>query len=82
MIEIKDHSNLSGKPLAIFTPADSEELISFLNSNKDVKYRIGAGLTGVSGAAVPENDEYYIDFSQYKSLYWIDRNTLYFYHCS
>ncbi len=74
MIEIKDHSNLSGKPLAIFTPADSEELISFLNSNKDVKYRIGAGLTGVSGAAVPENDEYYIDFSQYKSLYWIDRS--------
>jgi glycolate oxidase len=73
MIEIKDHSGLSGIPKTVFSPKNSEELISILKKNQKSKFRIGAGLSGVSGAAVPNSDEIYIDFSNYKSLEWIDK---------
>jgi glycolate oxidase len=73
MIEIKDHSGLSGAPLSVFTPKNAEELISFLQTNSKSKFRIGAGLSGVCGAAVPKSNEIYIDFSKYKSLEWIDK---------
>jgi FAD/FMN-containing dehydrogenase len=73
MIEIKDHSGLSGTPLSVFLPKNAEELISFLKTNTKSKFRIGAGLSGVSGAAVPKSDEIFIDFSNYKSLEWIDK---------
>lgn len=73
MIEIKDHSGLSGIPKTVFSPKNSEELISILKKNQKSKFRIGAGLSGVSGAAVPKSDEIYIDFSNYKSLEWVDK---------
>jgi len=73
MIGIKDHSGLSGTPLSVFLPKNTEELISFLKTNTKSKFRIGAGLSGVSGAAVPKSDEIFIDFSNYKSLEWIDK---------
>lgn len=72
MIEIKDHSGLFGIPITVFSPKNSEELISILRTNEKAKFRIGAGLSGVSGAAVPKSDEIFIDFSNYKSLEWID----------
>ena len=72
MIEIKDYSGLSGIPINVFSPKNSEELISILRANEKSKFRIGAGLSGVSGAAVPKSDEIFIDFSNYKSLEWID----------
>ncbi|MFM7681463.1 MAG: FAD-binding oxidoreductase [Bacteroidota bacterium] len=73
MIEIKDHSGLSGTPLSVFSPKNAKELISFLKANAKSKFRIGAGLSGVCGAAVPKSNEIYIDFSEYKSLEWIDK---------
>ena len=73
MIEIKDHSGLSGYPIEVFTPNNPEELISFLSRNGSSKFRIGAGLSGVSGAAIPKHNEVFIDLSQYKSLEWIDK---------
>lgn len=73
MIEIKDHSGLSGTPLSVFSPKNAEELGAFLKTNSKSKFRIGAGLSGVGGAAVPKSNEIYIDFSEYKSLEWIDK---------
>jgi glycolate oxidase len=73
MIEIKDHSSLIGTPIGFFSPKNVEELSEYLLKNKDFKFRIGAGLTGVSGAAVPTNEEVFIDFSKFKSLVWIDK---------
>ncbi len=64
MIEIKDHSGLSGYPIEVFTPNNPEELISFLSRNGSSKFRIGAGLSGVSGAAIPKHKEVFIDLSQ------------------
>jgi len=73
MIEIKDHSGLSGYPIEVFTPNNPEELITFLSRNGSSKFRIGAGLSGVSGAAIPKHNEVFIDLSKYKSLEWIDK---------
>lgn len=73
MIEIKDHSGLSGIPKEIFSPENTNELITFLKNNTDSKFRIGAGLSGVSAAAVPLEDETFIDFSNFKELKWIDK---------
>jgi FAD/FMN-containing dehydrogenase len=74
MIEIKDYSGFSGIPLNVFSPTNPSDLISFLKMNKKSKFRIGAGLSGVSGAAVPKKNELYIDFSSFKSLHWIDES--------
>ena len=74
MIEIKDYSGFSGIPLNVFSPTNPSDLISFLKMNKKSKFRIGAGLSGVSGAAVPKKNELYIDFSSFKSLNWIDES--------
>jgi len=73
MTEIKDHSGISGKASEMFSPRGAEELIDFLIEHPDSKFRIGAGLSGVSGAAVPFDDEIYIDFSNFKSLRWVDK---------
>jgi glycolate oxidase len=73
MTEIKDHSGISGKASEMFSPRGAEELIDFLIEHANSKFRIGAGLSGVSGAAVPFDDEIYIDFSNFKSLNWIDK---------
>jgi FAD/FMN-containing dehydrogenase len=72
MTEIKDHSGLSGHPVSIFRPADAEELSHFLISNPSQKYRIGAGLTGVSGGAVPEAGECFVDMCGFQGLKWVD----------
>jgi len=73
MTEIKDHSGLSGFPSKIFAPLNPNELIEFIKKHPDSKFRIGAGLSGVSAAAVPLENEVYIDFSNFKSLSWIDK---------
>ena len=68
MIEIKDHSGLSGKVSDFFSPINDDELINFLQKHPDSKFRIGGGLSGVSGAAVTFDNEIFIDFSNFKSL--------------
>ena len=73
MIEIKDHSGLFGRTTKSFFPSTSKELIRFLLKYADSKYRIGAGLTGVSGGAIPQEEEIFINFSNYKSIKWIDK---------
>lgn len=73
MIEIKDHSGLMGRTTKSYSPSTSEELIRFLLKYKDSKFRIGGGLTGVSGGAIPEEEEIFINFSNYKSIEWIDK---------
>ena len=74
MTEIKDHSGISGFPSEIFAALNTDELIEFLKNHPDSKFRIGAGLSGVSAAAVPLENEVYIDFSNFKSLSWIDKD--------
>jgi FAD/FMN-containing dehydrogenase len=74
MIEIKDYSGSFGSPIAVFSPKNSSELISFLHKNGTAKFRIGGGLSGVSGGAVPKTNELFIDFTFYKSIHWIDKN--------
>ena len=71
MIEIKDHSGLSGTPLSVFSPKNAEALISFLKTNTKSKFRIGAGLSGVSGAAVPKSDEIFIDLKTHNRKHLI-----------
>lgn len=73
MANIKDNSGMTGCPTEVFAAKNPDELIDFLKKNPDSKFRIGAGLSGVSGAAVPLSNEIYIDFSRYKSLSWIDK---------
>lgn len=73
MTEIKDYSGLSGIPISVFAPKNTDELILFLKTNRNVKFRIGGGLSGVSGAAVPEQNEIYIDFRYFKNINWIDK---------
>jgi len=74
MNEIKDYSGFSGVPLTVFSPINPHELSSFIRQNTNAKFRIGGGLSGVNGAAVPKTNEVYIDFSLYKSLLWIDKS--------
>jgi glycolate oxidase len=72
---INDHSGLNGVPKEIFKPETTDELVNHLLTNTTEKYRIGAGLTGVSGGAVPEKNETYIDLSGLNKLEWFDENT-------
>jgi glycolate oxidase len=73
MTKIKDQSGLSGNAFDEFYPINIEELKNFLKRHADSKFRIGGGLSGVSGAAVPLENEIYIDFSKFKGLSWFDK---------
>jgi glycolate oxidase len=74
MMEIRDHSGLSGIPERVFRPSNKNELSDFLLQNPNSRFRIGGGLTGVSGAAVPEKNEIFIDMGNFRDLFWMDEN--------
>lgn len=73
--EIKDYSGLKGKPKQICTPNSHHTLVSFLKKHPNANFRIGAGLSGVSGGAVPKENEIYIDLNGLKSIQWFDKES-------
>ena len=70
--EISDHSGLSGSPVKVFPVRNSKALARFLKQNPGQKFRIGAGLTAIHGAAVPKKNEIFIDMSGFRKLEWFD----------
>ncbi|MCE2711292.1 MAG: FAD-binding oxidoreductase [Cryomorphaceae bacterium] len=75
MPEISDYSGISGCPITTFLPESVESLIDFLKSHPKRKFRLGAGLTGVSGGAVPFDNEIFIDLSGFTSIEWYDESS-------
>ena len=71
-IRIADHSGLEITTRQYFHPNNLSELIDFINKNTSRKFRVGGGLTGVSGAAIPLIDEWFIDMNGLNRLSWID----------
>ena len=75
MEAIKDHSGLSSIPISIFEPKEISELKSYLRTNSCNKYRIGAGLSGVSGGAVPDQNEVFISLKKLNKISWFDKES-------
>jgi glycolate oxidase len=73
--EISDHSGLRGKPALFFEPESIQALSSFLVANPSKKIRVGAGLTGVHGGAVPDSEEVYISMCRLNRINWFDEGT-------
>ena len=74
-IRIADHSGLSFTTSCYFFPKKTEELQLFLVNNPLKKIRIGGGLTGVSGGAVPSEDECFISPTLLNHIAWIDQDS-------
>jgi glycolate oxidase len=73
--KIADHSGLTIETSNYFKPKNTSDLTDFLTKNPTLKLRIGGGLTGVSGGAVPYENEHFIDLKTFNSLKWEDKNT-------
>jgi glycolate oxidase len=71
---ISDHSGLKGIPEFTYLPKNTADLSLFLKSSPYRKFRIGAGLSGVSGGAVPVSDETYVSMLAFNELHWIDES--------
>lgn len=69
---ITDCSGLAGSPQSIFQPRNSADLQAFLREHPGLPLRVGGGLTGVSGGAVPESHETFIDLSALTAISWYD----------
>ena len=72
---VTDCSGLLGTPNSIFQPQNPTELRTFLSDHPNLALRIGGGLTGVSGGAVPDAHETYIDLSRCSELSWYDHDS-------
>ena len=72
--KIKDLSGLAGFPKDFYSPLEIDDLVNYLKHLGNAKIRLGGGLSGVSGGAVPKNDEIYLDLSNLKKIAWIDEN--------
>jgi glycolate oxidase len=72
-LSIADYSGLSGIPIASFTPTSIVELAQYLKANPEASFRIGAGLSGVSGGAVPMPHEHFINLSKLTNISWFDQ---------
>lgn len=72
---ITDCSGLTGSPQSIFQPRNSKDLQAFLRDHPGLPLRVGGGLTGVSGGAVPESHETFIDLSALTAISWYDEHT-------
>lgn len=70
---ITDCSGLTGTPQSIFQPCNVGELQAYLRSQPNPSLRIGGGRTGVSGGAVPDAHETYIDLSRCNGISWYDK---------
>ena len=75
METIKDHSGLSAIPISIFEPTNISELEAYLKQNSGSNYRIGAGLTGVNGGAVPDQNEIFINLKKLNKISWFDQDS-------
>lgn len=69
---ITDCSGLTGTPQSIFQPRDIADLQLFLRERPGLPLRVGGGLTGVSGGAVPKSHETFIDLSAFTAISWYD----------
>ena len=68
---VTDCSGLLGTPNSIFQPQNPTELRTFLSDHPNLALRIGGGLTGVSGGAVPDAHETYIDLSRCSEAFMV-----------
>lgn len=71
---VKDCSGIEGVPKEFFSPNEIADLVQYLNELGDEKIRIGAGLSGVSGGAVPNENEVFIDLRNLKNIAWVDES--------
>lgn len=74
MTPIKDYSGLEGTAAKDLSLKSKEEVIKFFETNDSSRVRIGGGLTGVNGAAVPLRDEIYLDTRSLNNAYWFDED--------
>ncbi len=72
--EIADYSGLHGTPSDYFSPTSVAQLKDFLKNNPLKVIRIGGGLTGVSGGAVPLSHECFLDLSKLTAIEWYDED--------
>lgn len=72
--EIADYSGLHGTPSDYFSPTSVIQLKDFLKNNPLKSMRIGGGLTGVSGGAVPMSHECFLDLSKLTTIEWYDED--------
>ena len=72
--KIKDYSGLEGIPKELYSPLEIDDLVKYLKNLGNEKIRIGGGLSGVSGGAVPKDNEVYIDLKNLKKIAWIDES--------
>lgn len=70
-----DYSGLSGRPYALFQPKNTRELQDILKANGGSKFRIGGGLSGVSGGAVPFENEIFLETVHFNKIDWYDKNS-------
>lgn len=73
--DVADYSGLRGTPCEFFSPRTIDSLEKFVRKRPHASFRIGAGLTGVSGGAVPLSEECYIDVSQLTRIEWYDQKS-------
>ena len=72
--EIADYSGLNGTPSDYFSPTSVAQLKDFLKNNPLKAIRIGGGLSGVSGGAVPLSHECFLDVSKLTAIEWYDED--------
>ncbi len=73
--KIADHSGMSQVITEYFCPESIGSLQEYLINHPQIKIRIGGGLTGVCGGAVPEKTEHFIDLKKLNALKWLDKKT-------
>lgn len=73
--DVADYSGLRGTPCEFYSPRTIDSLEKFVRQRPHASFRIGAGLTGVSGGAVPLPEECYIDVSQLTRIEWYDQKS-------
>lgn len=70
-----DYSGLSGSPHSFFRPKNTKELQDILKANSGSKFRIGGGLSGVSGGAVPFQNEIFLETVHFNKIDWYDKDS-------
>jgi len=72
---ISDHSGLSALTSKYYRPENTAHLSDFLKENSTSKFRIGGGLTGVNGGAVPTENEFFIDLTRINHVSWKNQDS-------
>lgn len=71
---INDYSGIIGVPTSSISIESKNEIETFFKNNGSSKVRIGGGLTGVNGSAVPSSNEVYLDTRKLNKTLWFDKD--------